>query len=132
MNDTPFLPPSAMLDQTGPRDYNQEEAEQKRFMYERMNPRRRKFIDRIGYDNWDPFAAPKEPMDIREDVTKRTTQQLVREFLQSVQQEKPSNEYARGALECALGMVNHEEKYRGIFDFCLWYHTLLTRELQKR
>ena len=46
--------------------------------YERMNPRRRKFIDRIGYDEWDPFQKPNDPMDIRVDPSKRTTQQLFR------------------------------------------------------
>ena len=69
-------------------------------------------------------------MDIRVDVTKRTTQQLVREFLQSSKKEH-SNEYARGVLECALGMVNREEKYLGIFDFCLWYQELVSRSLNK-
>lgn len=39
-----------------------------------MNPRRRKFVDRIGYDNWDPFQKPNDPLDVRLDVTKRTTQ----------------------------------------------------------
>lgn len=50
----------------------------KREIYERMNPRRRKFIDRIGYDEWDPFQKPNDPMDIRVDPSKRTTQQLFR------------------------------------------------------
>lgn len=122
-------PPSAMMDaDSGPRKLSEDEAAHKRALYEKMPLRRRKFIDRIGFDAWDPFAAPKEPMDIRVDVSKRTTQELLREFLQSVEKEKHGNDYARGALECALGVVNREEKYRGIFDFCLWYHSLLTKE----
>lgn len=112
----------------GGRAFTPEEEEQKRLFYERMSPRRRKFIDKIGYDVWDPFEGPKEPMDIRVDTTKRTTQQLVREFLQSLGDDPHSNEYARGALECALGLVGREEKYQGIFDFCIWYHDLLKKE----
>ena len=94
-----------------------------------MNPRRRKFVDRIGYDNWDPFQKPNDPLDLRMDVTKRTTQQLVREFLQQAAKKgQYSNDYARGALECALGVVNRDEKYLGTLDFCLWYRDLLRKE----
>lgn len=110
------------------RAFSPEEEEQKRLFYERMSPRRRKFIDKIGYDVWDPFEPPKEPMDIREDVTKRTTQQLVREFLHTLSDEPYSSEYARGAVECALGLIGRDDKYQGIFDFCLWYHDLLKKE----
>jgi hypothetical protein len=113
-----------------PRELTAEQEALKRDIYERMAPRRRKFIDRIGYAHWDPFQKPNDPMDIRLDLTKRTTQQLVREFLQQAgdQEERLGNEYRRGALECALGVVNRDEKYLGIFDFCLWYHTLLKKE----
>jgi hypothetical protein len=93
-----------------------------------MSPRRRKFIDRIGYDKWDPFQKPNDPLDVRQDVTKRTTQQLVREFLQTCDHSEYSNEYGKGALECALGIINRDEKYRGIFEFCVWYHNLLEKE----
>ena len=110
------------------RTFTPEEEEQKRLFYEKMSPRRRKFIDKIGYEVWDPFEGPKEPLDIRVDGTKRTTQQLVREFLQSMGDEQHSNEYARGALDCALGIVAKEDKYQGIFDFCIWYYDLLKKE----
>ena len=86
-------------------------------------------MDRIGYENWDPFQKPNDPLDIRQDATKRTTQQLVREFLQLVSKsESYSNEYGRGALQAALGIVNRDETMRGTFDFCLWYADLLRRE----
>ncbi|MFV0423136.1 hypothetical protein [Oleidesulfovibrio sp.] len=105
-----------------------EQEEQKRFIYEKMSPRRRKFIDRIGYAKWDPFQKPNDPLDIRQDITKRTTQQLIREFLQTRNHSDYTNEYGKGALECALGIINRDEKYRGIFDFCIWYHELLEKE----
>jgi hypothetical protein len=113
-----------------PQTLTAEQAALKRDLYEKMAPRRRKFIDRIGYDHWDPFQKPNDPLDIRLDVTKRTTQQLVREFLQQAaeREEQLGNDYRRGALECALGVVNRDEKYLGIFDFCLWYHNVLKEE----
>lgn len=114
------------------REFSAEEREQKRMFYERMSPRRRRFVDRIGFDNWDPFEAPKEPMDIRTDVSQRTAQDLVREFLQSVSLDMRGGEYARGASDCALGIVGRQEKYMGVLDFCVWYHELLQKELAEK
>ena len=113
-----------------PQELTAEQEALKRKLYENMAPRRRKFIDRIGYAHWDPFQKPNDPLDIRLDITKRTTQQLVREFLQQAvaREEQLGNDYRRGALECALGVVNRDEKYLGVFDFCLWYHKLLKEE----
>ncbi|GFM34729.1 hypothetical protein LN040_12840 [Desulfovibrio subterraneus] len=104
-----------------------EEEEQKRIIYEQMNPRRRKYVDRIGYDKWDPFQKPNDPMELRMDISKRTTQQLVREFLQN-HKGQYSNDYGRGALETAVGIINRDEKVRGVFDFCVWYYNLLIDE----
>ena len=113
-----------------PQTLNAEQEALKRELYEKTPPRRRKFIDRIGYANWDSFQKPNDPLDIRLDATKRTTQQLVREFLQqaAAREVQFGKDYRRGALECALGVVNRDEKYLGIFDFCLWYHKLLQEE----
>ena len=52
-------------------ELTEEQEQLKREIYERMNPRRRKFIDRIGYDEWDPFQKPNDPMDIRVDPSIR-------------------------------------------------------------
>lgn len=121
--------PSVLSDKDKePRRFTADEEEQKRLFYDKMSPRRRKFIDRIGYDNWDPFEGPKEPMDIRVDTTGRTIQQLVNEFLKSPLADVKEGEFARGALECAFGLVNKEEKYRGAFAFCVWYNQLLSKE----
>ena len=123
-----LIPATVFRDGT-PQVLTEEQEQLKRDIYEKMNPRRRKFVDRIGYENWDPFQKPNDPLDIRQDVTQRTTQQLVREFLQlAAQKGHYGNDYGRGALECALGVVNKDEKYMGIFDFCLWYYELLKKE----
>ena len=107
-----------------------EQEEQKRFMYEKMSPRRRKFVDRIGYENWDPYPMPKDPVEIRVDPTRRTTQDLVNMFLGSRRDmnETYSSAYASGALECALGLVNGQDRIVGMFQFSLWYAELLKQE----
>jgi hypothetical protein len=72
--------------------------------------------------------VPKDPIDIRTDKTKRTTQQLVREFLQMRSGEAENNSYNRGVLEMAMGLVNEEDRFRGMYDFALWHRDLLRRE----
>jgi hypothetical protein len=110
-------------------DFSPEEVElRKRAVFDNMSPRRQKHILKKGYDKWDPFEEPKDPIDIRRDKTKRTTQMLVREFLQSRSFAKYSNAYGRGVLEMALGMVNEDDYFRGIYEFSCWYRDLLDKE----
>jgi len=110
-------------------EFSPEEAERrKRAVFDSMSPRRQKYILKRGYDNWDPFQEPKDPIDIRKDKTKRTTQDLVREFLQTRSAEAQNNAYNRGVLEIALGIVNGEDRFRGMYEFACWYRDLLLRE----
>jgi hypothetical protein len=106
-----------------------EEAEnRKKAVFDSMSPRRQKHILKKGFDKWDPFQVPKDPIDIRTDKTKRTTQQLVREFLQMRSGQAENNSYNRGVLEMAMGLVNEEDRFRGMYDFALWHRDLLKRE----
>jgi len=102
--------------------------ERKRAMFEDLSPRQRKYVDRIGYEAWNPFQEPKDPIDIRKDKTKRTAQMLVREFLQSRSSEEYSNTYGRGVLDICLGIINNDERYPAMFEFSGWYHELLKKE----
>ncbi len=111
-----------------PATLSAEQEEYKRALYERMKPRRRKFIDRIGYENWDPFQEPKEPLDIRTDATNRTLQELLREFMRACDGQEKDRAWQAGAAECALGIFQKDERFQGIFDFCVWYANLLERE----
>jgi hypothetical protein len=107
----------------------EETEERKKAVFDSMSPRRQKHIlDKIGYEKWDPFQEPKDPIDIRKDKTKRTTQMLVREFLQSRESEGYSNAYGRGVLEIALGIINEEERFIGMYEFACWYRDLVIRE----
>ncbi|MFP5239070.1 MAG: hypothetical protein ACLGQW_04480 [Acidobacteriota bacterium] len=106
-----------------------EEEAQKRFIYESIPPRRRKFIDKLGYDNWDPFQKPFEPIDMRIDTTKRTSQRLMNDFIKSVPEGTATGtDYSAGAWEMCVGVVNNAERFRGMYDFVLWYSKLLDSE----
>ena len=105
-----------------------EEEKRKRAIFESMSSKRQKQILKKGYDDWDPFLEPKDPIDIRKDKTRRTTQMLVREFLQSQNRESYSNEFGRGVLEICLGIMNEDERYLGMFEFSKWYHGLLEKD----
>lgn len=105
-----------------------EKERRKRAIFESMSPRRQKHILKKGYEKWDPFLEPKDPIDIRKDKTNRTTQQLVREFLHTKSSEDYSNAYGGGVFEICLGIVNNDDKYKGMFEFSVWYQELLKRE----
>jgi hypothetical protein len=107
---------------------HEEEEKRKRAVFESMSDRRRQHILKKGYEKWDPFQVPKDPIDIRRDRTKRTTQMLVREFLHSRTLEEYSNAYGAGVLEICLGIINDDERYRGMFEFSCWYYELLKKE----
>lgn len=100
----------------------------KRQIYESMSPRRRKFIDRIGYEQWDPFQEPKEPLDLRRDRTNRTLQELIGDFLKDAGGDAKDQAWRKGVMECALGIIKKDARFQGVFDFCLWYHKQLRKE----
>ncbi|MBC8247642.1 MAG: hypothetical protein H8E81_08650 [Deltaproteobacteria bacterium] len=105
-----------------------EDEVRKKTIFDGMSKRRQQHILKKGYEKWDPFMEPKDPIDIRRDKTKRTTQMLVRDFLQRLDLDGYSNAYARGVLEMALGIVNEEERFLGMYEFSCWYRDLLKKE----
>ena len=105
-----------------------DEKERKQWIFDKMSARRQQHILKKGYDQWDPFVEPKDPIDIRKDKTRRTSQMLISEFLQSRSSEEYSNAYGRGAFEICLGIINQEERFLGMYDFVCWYRDLLERE----
>ena len=118
-----------------PRQLTSEEEKLKRELFEKINPRRRKFIERIGYENWDPFPEPNEPNDIRTDISKRTVQQLIQEFVAHKKKEAkrlghddPSEAFLQGAMQATSGIVNKQDKFLGTYEFAAWYHELLKKE----
>ena len=110
-------------------NFTPEEIEaRKKYIFDSMGKRGQRQIMKIGYEKWDPIQRPKDPIDIRKDKTKRTSQALIREFLQQADHDTYSNTFAQGALEMCLGIINEDEKIRGMFEFSKWYGDLLIKE----
>jgi hypothetical protein len=109
-------------------DLSKDAADRKKAIFDSMSPRRQKHILKKGYEQWDPFIEPKDPIDLRKDRTKRTSQMLIREFLVTRNIENYSNAYGRGAFEICLGIINEDERFLGMFDFACWYADLLKKE----
>ncbi|XPV77129.1 MAG: hypothetical protein ACNI27_04190 [Desulfovibrio sp.] len=106
----------------------EEVEEQKREIYEKMAPRRRKFIDRIGYDEWDPFQLPFDPIDLRQEATGLTSHQLTNQFLHEMGADNIGPDYENAIAEFGVMLVMNFEKVRPIYDFCNWYAGYLERK----
>lgn len=98
--------------------------EQKRAMYEGLSPRRRRFVDRIGYENWDPYQAPFDPIDIRTDVMGMSTHDLLNRYFKSLP-EMPDPDYMQTLSEFMVMLVMNIEKVRPILEFSDWYNARL-------
>ena len=108
------------------RNLSSEEEKRKKAIFDSMSPRRQKHIlKKEGYDEWDPFMEPKDPIDIRRDKTKRTAIQLAREFLSACDQKKYSNAFGQGVWEICIGILNDDDRFRGMYEFSCWYKDLL-------
>jgi hypothetical protein len=109
--------------------FSMEEVEtRKRAIFDAMSPRQQNRILKRGYADWDPFEAPKDPIDIRKDKTKRTAKELMREFLYSRGHEDYSNAYGGGVIEICIGLVNDDDRFLGMYEFSCWYNQLLKKE----
>lgn len=102
--------------------------EKKKAIFDAMGKRGQKQILKKGYEAWNPFQEPKDPIEIRKDKTKRTSQVLIREFLTQIDHDEYSNTFAQGAFEMCLGIINDEERILGMFEFARWYEELLRKE----
>ncbi len=109
--------------------FTPEEIEKKkRAIFDSMGKRGQKYVMKIGYEKWDPIQNPKDPIDIRTDKTKRTSSMLISQFLQQTDHAGYSSAFASGALEMCLGIINDDEKTRGMYEFSQWYRELLKKE----
>ena len=106
-------------------------AAKKKAIFDAMGKRGQRQVMKIGYDKWDPIQNPKDPIDIRKDRTNRTSQDLIREFLQQTTRQSRSNSYAQGAFEMCLGIMNDNEKIIGMFEFAKWYAELVEKEMKE-
>ena len=102
-----------------------EEETRKKAILDAMSPRSRKRVLDKGYENWDPFLMPKDPMDIRMTQRRETALSLMRRFLQTCPHKEYSNAYGQGAWEICMGIMGGDDRWRGIYDFSCWYRDIL-------
>ena len=102
--------------------WDQERERKKRAIFDSMSPKRRqRIVEKIGYENWDPFQEPKDPLDLRGQKTEQVASVLIREFISECGAERRSDEYRKAVKEICKGLIKGEERYKGMFDFCRWY-----------
>jgi hypothetical protein len=110
------------------RDLSAEDAERKKAIFDMMSPRRQRHIqEKVGYDNWDPFLEPQDPIDLRKEKTNRTALQLARDFLSECDEKRYSNAYGQGVWDMCLGIINDDDRYRGMYEFSCWYKNVLEK-----
>jgi hypothetical protein len=102
--------------------WDEEKERKKRAIFDSMSAkRRRRIVEKIGYENWDPFQEPKDPLDLRGQKTDQLALVLIGEFISECGAEKRTDEYREGVEEICRGLIEGEERYKGMFDFCRWY-----------
>ncbi|MFH1627945.1 MAG: hypothetical protein ABIE47_04395 [Pseudomonadota bacterium] len=102
-----------------------EEEKRKKAILDAMSPRSRKRVLDKGYENWDPFLMPKDPIDIRMAQRRETALSFMRRFLQTCPHKEYSNAYGQGAWEICMGIIGGDDRWRGIYDFSCWYRDIL-------
>jgi hypothetical protein len=104
-----------------------EEDERKRAIFDGMSPRVQSRILKKGYEVWDPFMEPNDPIDLRKGKLNRTALDLTRSFLAAWESSNYSNAFGEGAWEMCKGLINDDDRFKGMYAFSVWYE----RELAK-
>ncbi len=102
-------------------ELSEDKSAQKRQIYDNLSSRARKYVDKIGYDAWDPFQQPNDPFDLRRFTTEKTARAMAMGFLQQRKEEHYSNNYAKAVLDMCMGLVDKDERYVAMYEFCRWY-----------
>ena len=105
-----------------------EEEKKKRDLFEAMSPRSQKRILKKGYEEWDPFMLPKEPLAYKlkqeakgEKVTLDSGHELHERYFSEHKLTDYSPEYVKGVLEISQGLFRGQDRYQGMYDFSCWY-----------
>ncbi len=105
-----------------------EEEKKKRAIFEAMSAKAQKRILSKGYDEWDPFMKPKEPLAYKlrqeakgERVSLDSGHELYERFFAERKITDYSAEYVKGVLEIAQGLFRDQDRYLAMYDFSCWY-----------
>lgn len=102
-----------------------EEEKRKRAIFDGMSAKNQKRIQAKGYEDWDPFLKPNDPIDIRTDQRRHTASALTRKFLRTRSHEEYSNAYGQGVWEICSGIISGNDRYRAMYEFSCWYKDFL-------
>ncbi len=108
-----------------------DEENRKKAIFDGMGPKLQARILRKGYDTWDPFMEPNDPIDLRKGKLNRTALDLTRAFLAECEAVNYSNAFGEGAWEICKGLVNDDDRYKGMQAFSIWYEKELKKETMK-
>lgn len=98
-----------------------EDEDKKKAIFEAMSARSRKRILDKGYENWDPFLMPKDPIDMRIAHQRKAASALVKDFMQICHPKGDINAYAQGAWEICMGIIGSDARHMGMYEFSCWY-----------
>ncbi len=105
-----------------------EEEEKKKAIFDAMSPRGQKHVLKRGYDEWDPFMKPKEPLAYKlrqeakgERVSLDSGHELYERYFAEHRIPDYSPEYVKGVLEISQGLFREQDRYQGMYDFSCWY-----------
>lgn len=104
-----------------------DEEKRKKAIFDAMSARSQRRILERGYDDWDPFLPPKEPLDIRMAERRQTAAYLMRRFTEAFPAEGYGQQYLRGAWEICMGITGGDDRWKGIYDFACWHRDFLQR-----
>ncbi len=93
----------------------------KKAIFDSMSKRGQERILKIGYDNWEPFAEPKDPRERIFGSTSVKAGALISRFYESAGNKEESTVMHRELFELCRGILEGESRARTILDFCTWY-----------
>lgn len=106
-----------------------EDEKRKKMIFDSMAPRRQEHVlKKQGYEDWDPFIEPKDPIDLRKGKSRQTAIEMTREFLRAWEHDDYSNAFGQGVWDMCLGIVNDDDRYQGMYEFSCWYRDFLKKE----
>lgn len=115
-----------MKDFSGKEIFTREEIEvRKKSIFDSMGKRAQKTILKKGFENWNPFEEPKDPIDIRVDKTGNTVADIVKRFFAEYPDKKSNNAYRKIVEEMAMGVVTDDDRVKASYLFSMWYRNLL-------
>ncbi|SDB40966.1 hypothetical protein SAMN05660653_01976 [Desulfonatronum thiosulfatophilum] len=100
-----------------------EQEEQKKAIFETLSGRAKTYVEKIGYEKWDPFQKPNDPLDLRKFTTDKTARAMAMQFLQQREEEHYSNVYAKAVLDMCMGLMDNDERYLAMYEFARWYQS---------